>query len=129
MRKVKTQIMEWMEDVEEARYYVEETMKNDLNVGETGEEIDPEKEKEDLECDMEGIEEDEQYVHLDTEGLKGKDIPNPGTWFRKLQVLDLDTLEAKTNTLDKWQRKVLDVGIKFARNLQMVVAAYQLLRT
>ena len=37
MKKVKSQIMEWMEDVEEARYYVEETMKNDLNVAETGE--------------------------------------------------------------------------------------------
>ena len=67
---------------------------------------------------MEGIEEDEQYVHLDTEGLKGKDIPNAGNWFRKLLVLDLDTLEAKTNTLDKWQRIVLDVGIRFARGLK-----------
>ena len=60
--------MEWMEDVEEARYFVEETMKNDLDVEETGEEIDPEKEKEDLECVFEGQDEDEQYAHLDPEG-------------------------------------------------------------
>ena len=29
--------MEWMEDVEEARYFVEEVMKNEVNVEETGE--------------------------------------------------------------------------------------------
>ena len=118
IRKVKSQIMEWMEDVEEARYYVEETMRNNLEVEETGEEIDPEKEKEDLECVIEGIEEDEEYIHLDTEGLKGKDFPDPGNWFRKLEVQDTDVLEAKTTKLDKWQRKVVDIGLKFVRGLK-----------
>ena len=118
IQKVKSQVMEWMEDVEEARYFVEETMKNDLDVEETGEEIDPEKEKEDLECVFEGQDEDEQYAHLDPEGLKDKDFPDPGNWYRKLNVLDRDVLEDKTARLDKWQRKVVDIGLKFARGLK-----------
>ena len=107
--------MEWMEDVEEARYFVEETMKNDLNVEETGEEIDPEKEQEDLDCVIEGAEEDEMYMHLNPEGFKDRDLQDPTNWYRKLRVLDIDELEAKTLRLDEWQRKVVDVGLKFVR--------------
>ena len=42
IKKVKTKVMEWMEDVEEARYFVEEVMKNNVDVEETGENMDPE---------------------------------------------------------------------------------------
>ena len=94
--KVKKKAMEWMEDIEEARYFVEEIMKNNVNLEETGENIDPEKHKEDIECEMEGPEEDEQYVHLDPEGLKDLDCPNAGSWYRKMEVLDTDVLEFKT---------------------------------
>ena len=107
-----------MEDVEEARYFVEETMKNSVDVEETGEEIDPEKEKDDLECIIEGPEEDEEYVHLNTDGLKDRDFPDPTNWYRKLKILNLDELEDKTIKLDKWQRKVVDIGLKFVRGLK-----------
>jgi hypothetical protein len=110
--KVKKQVMEWMEDVEEARYFVEEAMKNEVDVEETGENMDPEKHKEDIECDMEGREEDEQYKHLDPEGLKDLDFPNAGNWYRKLELLDTHVLETKTRRLDIWQRKVVDIGLK-----------------
>ena len=70
IKKVKGKIMQWMEDVEEARYYVEEVMKNNVDLEETGQGIDPEMHKEDIECDIEGIEEDEAYHHLDPDGLK-----------------------------------------------------------
>ena len=71
IKNVKSKVMEWMEDVEEARYFVEEVMENDVNVDNIGEEMDPEKHKDDIDCDLEGIEEDEQYVHLDPEVTKG----------------------------------------------------------
>ena len=110
--------MEWMQDVEEARYFVEEAMKNEIDVNETGEDFDPEKEKEDLECLIEGEEEDEIYSHLDPEGLKEKDFPEPGGWYRKLQVLNTDVLEEKTLRLDQWQRTVVDIGLEFVRGLK-----------
>ena len=67
---------------------------------------------------MEGTEEDEKYIHLDTEGLKDLDIPNTGNWYRKLEMLDTDALMSRTCRLDKWQRKVVDRGIRFARELK-----------
>ena len=42
MQKVKSKIMEWLEDIEEARFFVEEDNKNDLDLEETGEIMDPE---------------------------------------------------------------------------------------
>ena len=118
IKKVKAQVMEWMEDVEEARYFVEEVMKHEVNVEETGESMDPEMHQEKLECDLEGVEEDQQYTHLDPEGLKERDIPDSGNWFRKLEVLDQDVLELQTCKLDEWQRQVVDNGLNFVRGLR-----------
>ena len=86
MKKVKGKVMEWIEDVEEARYFVEEVMKNEVNLEETGENMDPEMHQDKIECEMEGLEEDEQYRHLDPEGLKGRDVPDLASWYRKLEV-------------------------------------------
>ena len=86
IKKVKAQVMEWMEDVEEARYFVEEVMKNEINLEETGDNMDPEIHQEDIDCELEGVEEDEQYRHLDPEGLKDRDIPDSTSWYRKLEV-------------------------------------------
>ena len=120
IQNVKRVIMEWMEDVEEARYFVEEAMKNDIDVDidETGEAMDPEKHKEDLECEIEGTEEDERYRHLDPEGLKDLDFPAAGNWYRKLELLDTHVLEKQTCMLDVWQRKVVDNGLRFVRGLK-----------
>ena len=43
--QVKSQLMEWMEDVEEARYFVEELMKDKIDLDETGTNLDAEKKK------------------------------------------------------------------------------------
>ena len=48
IKNVKKKVMEWMEDVEEARYFVEEATKNDIDVEETGEAMDAEKHKENI---------------------------------------------------------------------------------
>ena len=79
--KVKSKVMEWMEDIEEARYFVDEAMKNEVDVEETGENMDPESHKENMECEMESPEEDEQYIHLDPESLKNLDQHNQGNWY------------------------------------------------
>ena len=118
MTKVKNKVMEWLEDVEEARFFVEEISKNDLCLEDTGEIMDSEKHKEDIESEMEGIQEDENYLHLDPEDLKDLNHPNPGNWYRKLNLLDKDTLMNTSCRLDKWQRKIVDRGIQYARSLR-----------
>ena len=118
IRKVKGKVMEWMEDVEEARYFVEEVMKNKVDLEEIGEELDPEMHQEDIECDLDGLEEDEEYKHLDPTGLKDPDFPAAGNWYRKLEMKEQHVLEQETCKLDKWQRQVVDAGLRYVRDLR-----------
>ena len=50
--------------------------------------------------------------------MKEHDIPNLASWYRKLEVKDLHVLEQESCKLDKWQRKVVDVGLKFAKGIK-----------
>ena len=118
IKSVKSKVMEWMEDVEEARYFVEEVMKNEVDIDEIGEKMDPQMHQDDIECDLDGLEEDEQYRHLDHTGLKDRDFPDAGNWYRKIELKDQNILEQETCRLDKWQRQVVDTGLKFVRGLR-----------
>ena len=51
IQKVKKKIMEWLEEVEEARSNVEETLKNRENTEEAGIEMDAENEQEVDDCE------------------------------------------------------------------------------
>ena len=116
---VKKVVMEWLEDVEEARYFVEEVMKDEESHEEAAEEMDVENLKENIDCELEGFQEDENYSHLDTEGLTEFDALAPvGNWYTKLELLPKDELDEKTRKLDKWQRKVLETGLKYANGLK-----------
>ena len=111
--------MEWLEDVEEARTYVGETLRDQENDNEAGNEMDAEKEQEINECDEEGNEEDPQYSHLNPDGL----LENPfasiiGVKMTKQLILqETHVLETQTQNLDAMQKVVIDLGIKFARNI------------
>ena len=124
IKSVKSKVMEWMEDVEEARYFVEEVMKNEVDIDEIGEKMDPQVHQDDIECDLDGLEEDEQYRHLDHTGLKDRDIPDAGNWYRKIELKDQNILEQETCRLDKWQRQVVDTGLKFVRGLRKYSKGY-----
>ena len=80
--------------------------------------MDPEKHKEDIDCESEGIEEDEAYQHLNPEGLKDLDFPTDANWHRKLEILDIYILEENRRKLDKWQRAIVDIGLKYTKDLQ-----------
>ena len=88
------------------------------NVHEIGEEIDAGKKQTDIDCDLEGIKDDEKYIHLDNKGLKELNFPTSGNWFRKLQLMDIKELEQQICRLDEIQHKVIDVGLKFVKGLK-----------
>ena len=109
--RVKKQVMEHLEHVEEARQFVE--MSNKLELEETGAELDPAHEQE--EDELEGGEvEHPEYEHL-----------NPGEEeqardpciYRKIDVPEWNALKETTLGLDPWQRRVVDEAVKFARDV------------
>ena len=65
IRKVKSQVMEHLENNDEARLFVEETLKSQ----EVGDTLDPEGEQDRTECELEG-----QTLHPDFEHLNPEDL-------------------------------------------------------
>ena len=117
IRAVKNQVMEWLEDVEEGRYFVEETMKNQIETGEIGEVLDVENEKDIEECEQEGIEADPLYEHLDRGDHNENEFSPSSNWCKKIELMDEDLNMKKTQNLDKYQKKTLDIALKYARDL------------
>ena len=61
--------MEYLEDVQEARYYVDEAKKK-LEIEETGINLDAAAEQDNADCQEEELELHPDYSHMDTEGIE-----------------------------------------------------------
>ena len=109
---VKSQVMEFLENIEEARYFVEEKCRNEeiekLLAPDTLQEID--------DCEYEGIINHPDYPDLDIQALE-----ETGKRFEKTyRIINLDNIEIlleKTRKLDYFQKKVVEIGIGYARYL------------
>ena len=109
--RVKQQVMEHLEHVEEAREYVEKSNKLDLE--ETGAELDPDHEQEEDELE-DGEVEHPEYEHLNPgEEEQARDL----CIYRKIDVPEWNELKETTLGLDPWQRRVVDEAVKFARDI------------
>ena len=111
--RMRSQVMEYVQDVQEARYYVEE-LTTKLKLEETAALIDAQNEQED--ADLEGeAEEDPELQHLDPGEEGTRAVPR---LFKKIDVPDNKILKEKTMTLDPFQRIVVDIAIKYARDIK-----------
>ena len=108
--------MEWLEDVEEGRYYVEETLKNQVETEEIGEILDAENQQDIEDCKEEGFEADPLYEHLDRGDHNAHEFSPSTNWCKQIELMDEDQNMKKTQNLDKYQKKTLDIALKYARD-------------
>ena len=109
---VKKQVMEHLEDVEEARHFVAEANKK-LDLEEIAAEMDAGNEQEN--ADLEGQDEQHpEFQHLDP---GQEDEPREVSIYRKIDIPDPKVLRETTRGLDPYQRLVVDTAIKYARDL------------
>ena len=109
--------MEHLESVEEARLMVEQSNK-DQNLELIGTEINATHEQEKDDCAEEGISEHPNYIHLDTDGICLDDRPNQqSSHFKQFEIPSKETLVKETRKLDCNQREILDIAIRYARDL------------
>ena len=109
---VKNQVMEFIEDNEEARVMAAELfIDNTL----TGELMDPEGEQRNEADELEFIQQEEEFQHIDPDFFKvaPKDIFQQQ--FKPIEVRPLQELRVEARKLDFFQRKVLEIGVKHAR--------------
>ena len=111
---VKSQVMEYLVDVQEARHFVDQAEK-ELNLEEIATQMDPNNEQDNAECQELGDEEHPDYQHVDPDLL---DIPNETVrkgLYKRIEIPNVDELKRNTRALDEFQKEVLNIGIKYAK--------------
>ena len=111
---VKEQVMEHLENVTEARYFVEENARNE----ETEIDLDPEGIQENAECEYEGIVNHPDYPDFDLEALEQETTNKDKDKIKNIILDDIETLLEKSKNMDFFQRKVLESAIGFARSIR-----------
>ena len=104
--------MEHLEDVEQARFFVEESKK--LELAEIAAELDAANEQEDEEL-AGGLQQHPDYEHLHP---GEEETPGTACIYRKIEVPDMKVLKETTLGLDPWQRRVVDIAVKYARDIR-----------
>ena len=127
---VKSQVMEYLNEIQEARHYVEEAHK-ELDIAEVNDEIgalmDPEGELDNKEC-LEEVEEehpdyqfcfpDEEFTEKDVFQANDDDkSKEKGSIFRTIELPSDDELKARIQGLDIYQKEVVNIGVKYCKDL------------
>ena len=112
----RSKIMPHLESVTEGRLRAEEAQEN---LTEVGEKMDPAKEQENIDADDEGTAEDPDHLVLEPGELlsEGNVDTNKEKAYRRIELGNLDELAERTRKLDPEQRQVVDIGIKYAKDL------------
>ena len=117
IRSVKSVVMEHLENVEEARYMVEQSNKKvDMDV--IGAELNPTYEQDQVECLEEGQSQHPDYLHLDTDGIQNLENNNhPNSIFKPIKIPTIGELRKQTQKLDEYQKEILNIAVKYAKDI------------
>ena len=111
---VKQQVMEFLEDVDEGKHFVRESTRNE----EVENLLDPETINDIEDCEFEGIINHPDFPDFDIDILD-TDVRRKKfeKTYRTIDVDNIEVLLEKTRKLDYFQKKVVEIGIRYARNL------------
>ena len=113
---VKSQVMENLEGVEEARYFIEQAKKQ-IDLSEIALQLDPALEQDKAECEEDGIEEHPDFVHYDPDQITIDENAPETNIYRRIEIPNDDELKEKTRSLDKYQKEVINIGVKYAKGM------------
>ena len=117
---VKKLMMPFTQGVEEARYNVQQAMENDNSKHTVGNELDPELEKEILECQDEIEDLHPDFVQVNPDDFEVEDnLTQVKKTLRSIETKTADEILEQARNLDEFQKKVLHVAIKFVQNLKI----------
>ena len=117
IQKVKAQVMKHLENVEEARFMVDEYLKSEEKLKEVAIDLDPENEQDIGECMMEENEMHPDFEHLDPSGLEDPctDQVKKEKTFKPIDVGNIEELREQSRKMDFYQKFVIEIAIRFAR--------------
>jgi DNA replication protein DnaC len=116
---VKSHLMPYTDGVEEARHYVQEAMNEErTTVNDIGDELDPEQEKEIMECD-----DGEEILHPDFVQVNPDEmefennVKQVKRTLRRIEVKTADEILKEARNLDACQKRALHVALNFAQDV------------
>jgi chromosomal replication initiation ATPase DnaA len=99
--------------------YIKSKVMEHLHDVEVAVDLDAAAEQSNAECQEEGQELHPDYLYLDTDNIDDLE-ENAGqnqNIYRTIDLPDIKTLKEKTRQLDPYQRNVIDIGVKFAKDI------------
>ena len=117
---VKAQVMPYLKSTEEAQMLYEMTKDQEVNVEDVvGAQLDPEKEQENEEGDEGEDDENDEYMFIDPDGPVEGEVGEERAprLFKTIEIPSRQNQIEEARKLDKMQKVVLSVGLKFAREV------------
>ena len=116
---VKSHLMPYTEGVEEARHYVQEALKEErTSTNDIGDELDPEQEKEILECDDEEELLHPDFVQVNPDQMEfDNNLKQVKRTLRRIEQKTADEILKEARNLDHFQKRALHVAVKFAQDV------------
>ena len=100
----------------EARYFVDEVMK-ELDIKKIGCVLDANLEQINEDCEAEEFKDHPEFQHLDPDLFDNNEKVHSKNIYRNIEIKCMNTLKASTRSLDLYQRKVVDIGVKYSKDI------------
>ena len=115
---IKSQVMEFLQGVEEARYFAELAKANADSSHNIGDELDPELEQnnDDSDTDEEFEGDENPYEHINPDNLP-KETSVAAGMYKRIEIPGDLELRENTRMLDRYQKEVLNIAVKFAKDV------------
>ena len=111
---VKSIVMPHLKRVEEGQMRAMEIARDEEAIANL---LDPEKEQDDEESEVEGNEGPREFVDLDPDEVRSDKLSIQDALYKRIEVDDIDILMEQTRPLDKDQRMVLDSVINYSKQV------------
>ena len=82
--------------------------------------LDPTTQQDNADCQIEGVAEHPEYLHIDTDDLQMQEEPKTNSnqqRYRTIEISDENDLKKRSRKLDEDQRTILDKAVKYAKDI------------
>ena len=117
IKDVKSKLMPYITDVEEARFFTNEARQNDDDKINIGNILDPEQERENIEClGTDDVHPDFLQINPDDLQIE-KEVDQARQTFRKVELKNAEERLENARKLDEYQKIALEKAVEYAQNV------------
>ena len=117
---VKKMMLPYVDEVDEARYYVEQANENEQRVHNIGDTLDSKLEQDVLECQDEEEHIHPDFVQVDPENLEIENkLSQIKKTFQNIEIASAEELLTEARQLDNFQKQVLHIAVQFAQDIRI----------